>query len=55
MPFMLSLFEGKPNGRGQEATREGGEFQRKEKKYPRKHAFFIQHLKDTEKNDTMST
>lgn len=56
MPFILSLFEGQQNGRGQEATREGGEFQRKdEKKNPRKHTFSIQHLKDTEKNNMVST
>lgn len=56
MPFILSLFEGQQNGRGQEATREGGEFQRKdEKKNPRKHTFSIQDLKDTEKNNVVST
>lgn len=56
MPFMLSLFEGQPNGRGEDATREGWEFQQKDgKKNPRKHAFSIPHLNDTEKNNMMST
>lgn len=32
LPFMLSLFEGQPNGRGQDAIREGWEFQRKDGK-----------------------